>query len=93
MSTVTLTGFLIARTLEEADRISVLLPDHVAATRAEPGCLIFEVWRSRADPVRFAVREVFRDRAAFDAHQARTKESAWGKATVNVPRNYRITEG
>jgi len=91
--TVTLSGFLIARSLEEADRIAALLPAHAASTRAEPGCLSFEVWRSQADPVRFAVREVFADRAAFDRHQEALAASPWGRATSGVPRDYRITEG
>lgn len=92
MPEVTLTGFLICRSLEEADRVSQLLPDHVAATRAEPGCLSFEVWRSMADPVRFAVREVFRDRASLDAHRERMKGTPWAVATEGVVRDYRVTE-
>jgi quinol monooxygenase YgiN len=92
MSRVSLSGFLICRTLEEADRVSVLLPDHIRLTRAEPGCLRFEVFRSQSDPVRFAVTEVFRDRAAFEAHQARAKDTIWAKATKGIPRDYKITE-
>jgi quinol monooxygenase YgiN len=88
MSRATLRGFLICRTLEEADRVSVLLPDHIAATRAEPGCLSFEVHRSSADPVRFAVHEVFRDKAAFEAHRARMRDSEWWRITRNIPRDY-----
>ncbi|MCV2869962.1 antibiotic biosynthesis monooxygenase [Defluviimonas sp. WL0002] len=90
MSNVILTGFLVCRSLEEADRVSHLLPDHIRLTRAEPGCLSFEVFRSMADPLRFAVREVFRDRAAFKAHQVRVQCSIWGRATRCIPRDYRI---
>ena len=90
MSQVILTGFLLCRSLDEADRVSHLLPDHVRLTRAEAGCLSFEVFRSMADPMRFAVREVFRDRAAFEAHQRRAQASVWGKATRGIPRDYRI---
>ncbi len=91
MERVTLHGFLICRTLEEADRVSALLGDHIRATRAEPGCLSFEVHRSSADPVRFAVHEVFRDRAAFEAHRARMKDSEWWRATRHIPRDYTTT--
>lgn len=90
MSQVILTGFLICRSLEEADRVSHLLSDHIRLTRAEAGCLSFEVFRSMADPLRFAVREVFRDRAAFAAHQDRASASVWGRATRGIPRDYRI---
>jgi quinol monooxygenase YgiN len=92
MSGVTLHGFLICRTLEEADRVSVLLPDHIAATRAERGCLWFEVHRSTADPVRFAVYEVFQDKAAFEAHRVRMKDTQWWRVTQNIPRDYTTIE-
>lgn len=93
MSKVILTGFLICRSLEEGDRVSAMLADHIRLTRAEPGCLIFEVIRSMADPVRFAVREVFACRADFDAHQTRARASLWGRATKGIPRDYILTEG
>ena len=92
MARVTLRGFLIARSLEEADRVSMLLPDHIRLTRAEPGCLRFEVLRSYADPCRFAVTEAFRDRAAFDAHRERAAASNWGRSTKGIPRDYEIRE-
>ena len=92
MPRVTLTGFLVCRSLEEADRVSHLLPEHIRLTRAEPGCLKFEVFRSHEDPLRFAVSETFRDRESFKAHQARTAETLWAKATRGIPRDYKITE-
>lgn len=92
MSQVILTGFLICRALDEADRVAALLPDHIRQTRAEPGCLTFEVIRSMADPVRFAVREIFATRADFDAHLARVAASPWARATHGIPRDYMLTE-
>lgn len=92
MPRIALNGFLICRTLEEADRVSGLLPEHIRLTRAEPGCIRFEVFRSQSDPVRFAVSELFRDRAAFEAHQARAADTIWARATKSIPREYRITE-
>ncbi len=89
---VILTGFLICRSLEESDRVSEMLSDHIRATRAELGCVRFEVWRSRSDPVRFAVHEIFTNKATFEAHQARVAASDWGRATRHIPRDYRITE-
>jgi quinol monooxygenase YgiN len=91
--TVYLSGFLLCRSLEEADRVAALLPEHIRLTRAEPGCLRFEVWRSHADPCRFAVSESFRDRAAFTAHQARAADTIWARATKGVPRDYVIRDG
>ncbi|WP_413873439.1 putative quinol monooxygenase [Albidovulum sp.] len=89
---LTLSGFLLCRTLEEADRVAALLPEHTRLSRAEAGCLRFEVWRSHADPCRFAVTECFRDRAAFDAHQARSATTVWARATKGIPRDYVIGE-
>ena len=89
---VTLTGFLLCRSLEEADRVSQFLPEHIRLTRAETGCLRFEVWRSQSDPCRFAVTETFRDRTAFEAHQARAADTIWARATKGIPRDYAITE-
>lgn len=93
MTAITLAGFLICRSLEEADRVAILLPEHKRLTRAESGCLQFDVFRSMSDPVRFAVYETFCDRAAFEAHQARTRASCWWQATQHIPRDYRIEEG
>jgi quinol monooxygenase YgiN len=87
-----LTGFLICRSLEESDRVSQLLPAHIRATRAELGCVRYEVWRSRADPVRFAVHGVFTGRKAYDAHCARAGDSDWGPATRHVPNDLRVTD-
>lgn len=89
---VTLNGFLVCRTLEEADRVSKLLPEHIRMTRAEIGCVRFEVWRSQADPVRFAVREIFTSRETFQAHQDRTRDSLWWASTQHIPRDFRVTE-
>lgn len=92
-SYVVLTGFLICRSLEEADRVAALLPEHIRLTRAEPGCLAFEVVRSMADPVRFAVREIYSGSADFEAHQARVAASPWGRSTKGIPRDYMLTDG
>ena len=93
MSNLILTGFMICRTLEEADRVAGLLPAHIQFTRAEPGCLVFEVVRSMSDPVRFAVREIFATKVDFDAHQLRMKDTIWARATQGIPRDYVLTEG
>ena len=93
MSKVILTGFLICRSLDEADRVAALLPDHIRQTRAEAGCQVFEVIRSMSDPVRFAVREVFACHADFEAHQIRARLSLWGKSTKSIPRDYMFTDG
>ncbi len=87
-----LSGFLICRSLDEADRVAGLLPEHIRLTRAEKGCLKFEVIRSMSDPCRFAVSEFIASRADFEAHGARAQASLWGRSTKSIPRDYVITE-
>lgn len=87
---LTLTGRLICTTKGEAALVRALLPDHVRLTRAEPGCLSFEV--TPLGPLIWSVAEEFTDRAAFDAHQARTRASDWGQRTQGIAREYTIRE-
>lgn len=92
MARLRLTGFLRCRTLDEADRIVPYLDDHIRLTRAEPGCLEFEVLRSAADPACFAVSETYVDAAALDAHRARAAGTIWARVTAGIPRDYTVTE-
>lgn len=86
--TVRLTGWLICASDAEAAAVRAHLPMHIALTRAEPGCLAFDV--TEAGPLAWRVEERFRDQAAFDAHQDRTRASAWYAATAGVERRYQI---
>ena len=70
--------------------VRAALPAHVALTRAEPGCVQFEV--TEAADGRFVVDEAFADRAAFEAHQSRGAASDWARVTRGLPRDYRVTE-
>ena len=90
--TVKLTGPLICADDREAEIVRTYMPEHIRLTREEPGCLSFDV--SATDhPLVWQVDEAFASQADFDAHQARTKESAWGKASVGIARDFKITEG
>jgi len=88
---ITLTGFLVCTTAEEAARVRTHLPDHIALTLAEPGCLSFQVTPT-GDPMVWQVAETFTDRAAFEAHQSRAARSAWAEASAGVRRDYSIRE-
>ena len=54
----------------EGDAVAAALTAHVAATRAEPGCLQFDACRSVDDPDEFVLYETYRDEAAFESHRA-----------------------
>lgn len=90
--TVVLTGHLVCATPEERERVERHLPAHLDATRAEPGCLSFDV-RPTADPLIWKVEEVFADERAFEAHQARTAQSVWARATAGIERRYATRAG
>lgn len=91
MGVIRLTGQLICADEGQAALVAAHLPEHIRLTRAEPGCLSFEV-RQSVDPLVWEVAEVFSDRTAFEAHQERTAASAWGQATKGIERQYVITE-
>ena len=86
-----LTGTLFCATQEDARLVELLLPEHIRRSRASAGCLSFSVL-PREDGLTWAVDETFAGRAAFQAHQARTVASDWGRATARIPRSYQIVE-
>lgn len=87
---VTLDGVLRCASKAEAARLRAALPDHVRLTRAEPGCIRFDI-RATDDPLVWAVSEEFDDPAAFEAHQARAASSDWAKQTAGIGRDYTVT--
>jgi quinol monooxygenase YgiN len=91
MPELTLTGTLTCP-FERLDTVRAALKTHIALTRAEPGCLQFDVTEDPEQPGLFHVSETFVDRAAFDAHQARAQASAWADASAGLPRDYVIRE-
>ncbi|MDF1727716.1 MAG: antibiotic biosynthesis monooxygenase [Sulfitobacter sp.] len=86
---VTLTGRLICATEAQAERVRTFLPAHISATRAEPGCLFFEVTPG-ADPLIWELNERFESPDAFRAHQTRTAESPWAQETAGIERDYTL---
>ena len=86
---VTLDGFLRCASEEEAARVRAALPDHVRLTRAEPGCIRYDVMPTD-DPLVWTDSEEFTDPAAFDAHQARASASHWARETQGIARDYTI---
>jgi len=85
-----LTGVLRCANDAEAARVRAALPEHVRLTRAEPGCLSFDVTPTD-DPLVWEVAETFIDPAAFEAHQARAGASDWARETAGIERDYTIT--
>ena len=51
------------------DNVGKLLACQVPLTRAEPGCLRFEVYQSQADTRRFLLVECWNEKADWEAHR------------------------
>ncbi|MFN3279087.1 MAG: putative quinol monooxygenase [Paracoccus hibiscisoli] len=84
---IALHGRLICADMAQLMIALELLPDHVAASRAEPRCLRFDIAQSD-DPMVWTLSEVFADAAAFAAHQARTAASPWGQRSQALTRDF-----
>lgn len=88
---IILTGYIIVPD-DRLQAVRTALPAHIELTRAEDGCLAFDVVENPTQHGRFDVTERFVSRAAFDAHQKRMKSSPWAKVTDGIARHYEITE-
>ncbi len=89
MPKVYLEGLLIAHSAAEHAVVDLYLDDHIALTRAEPGCLKFEVNPDATDRNKWHVSEVFESEEAFEAHQARAKTSEWGEVSERLERRFK----
>lgn len=67
-----------------------LIPEHVALSRAEPGCLKFNLEEAPDTPGLWVLDEEFADQSAFDFHQQRTRASQWGQASTNMVRDFTV---
>ncbi|MAN55379.1 MAG: GNAT family N-acetyltransferase [Paracoccus sp. (in: a-proteobacteria)] len=88
---IALTGRLICADPAQLMTALTLLPDHVDQSRAEPGCLRFDL-RQDEDPLVWHLSELFTDGEAFAAHQQRTKASAWGRDSRDIARDFHRRE-
>ncbi len=84
-----LTGTLTCATSADAETVTRLLPEHIRLSRAEAGCITFNVVQTA--PLIWTLNETFTDLAAFEAHQARTSTSDWFAATRHIARDFKVT--
>ena len=89
MSKITLSGH-IQVPLSEPSKVKEALPQHIAMTKSEPGCIVFKVQEHPTIEGRFDVYEEFGSRKAFEHHQKRVRDSTWGNITTHVQRQYTI---
>jgi quinol monooxygenase YgiN len=91
MGEIRLSGQLLCATEEEARRVREHLQEHTRLTRAEPGCIAFQVAPTDS-PLTWSVEERFESRDSFNAHQKRVRISEWGRATTGIERQYVVVE-
>ena len=89
---VELTGLITCADENELHILKRHLPQHVKLTREEPGCEHFSVEQTQ-NPSVWKVSEKFTSQAAFEAHQARSQHSEWGRNTANIARAYAVKDG
>jgi quinol monooxygenase YgiN len=53
----------------QADRVAEILRDFLPEAQSEPGVKLFLISRATENPAQFLFYELFRDEAAFKAHQ------------------------
>lgn len=71
------------------DAVLRALPEHIRRTRAEPGCLHFEVVLDPVNRSRLLVSEAYLNQTALAAHRARLARTRWAVLTRGLKRNYR----
>ena len=86
---VVLSGYITVPS-NEVEVVLERLPEHIALTLAEPGCLVFEVHQRAGAPTIFDVYKEFHDARAFADHQARVQASPWNAVTKGVERSYKV---
>lgn len=89
MNKIVLSGYIIV----PASELSVVMAEmerHIASTRMEEGCIVFEITQDMENSNRFTVYEEFSSQQAFDLHQERVRNSRWGEVSRNVQRYYEV---
>lgn len=77
---------------EELDIVAPGLAEHVRLTNAEEGCISFSIDAADDTPCVFVVSERFVNKAAFEAHGARTRAAEWWGLSQNCSRDLNIVE-
>ena len=89
---VAISGRLSCSDANQLKTLLEYLPSHIALSRAEPGCLFFDIAQTD-DPLIWQVEELYADEAALDAHKARTAASIWADKSAGITRDLHRIEG
>lgn len=83
-------GRLICQDMGQMLLAMELLPEHVTLSRAEPGCLRFDL-RQESDPLVWQLDKLFANDDALATHQARNASSRWGQDSAQITRDLHRT--
>jgi quinol monooxygenase YgiN len=75
------------------EKLAALLQGLVAPTRAEAGCLAYDLHRSHDDPGTFLFTESWASRALWDAHMASPHLAAFGEQQGAVTESWDLFTG
>jgi (4S)-4-hydroxy-5-phosphonooxypentane-2,3-dione isomerase len=89
MERIILKGFVVVPD-DDLDVVILAFPEHIKNTQNEIGCLVFEVTQDKSDTNKLHVYEEFIDKAAFDLHRERVRDSKWGAVSKSCERHYDI---
>ena len=87
---VILTGYLDNIKRDVAYHLKDPTWTHIDLSRAEPGCLRFDISSCLSIRGRWQIVEIFEDAEAYEAHQARTQDSEWWRLTRGIDRYYHV---
>ncbi|MGJ4904353.1 putative quinol monooxygenase [Bradyrhizobium sp. HKCCYLS2058] len=79
----------------EADRVAEILSRFLPEAQREPGAKLFLISRAKDNPAQFLFYELFRDEAAFQAHQQSDHFKTYiaGQALPLLARRERVQYG
>lgn len=78
--------------LASLEQLRPAIATHVDLSRAEAGCLAFNLEENRDEPGRFDLYEEFVDSEAFEVHKRRTADSQWGTLGQDVQKDFEVRE-
>lgn len=84
---LTLTGYILVPD-DDLSAVIAALPEHIALSQAEAGCVHFSVTQHPDNPNRFDVKETFINTDAFHKHQKRLQNSHWASVSHRATRHY-----
>ncbi len=92
MAHLTVVATLKARPGEE-EALLAMLRALIAPTRAEPGCIAYELHRSDEEPGTFLFDEVWESRPLWEAHMQSPHLAAFGEANGTVVESWTLFAG